>query len=86
VKLSELSVQKREYLKDKINELETNGKKRNGEEMHRGIYEFKKGYQLWTNLVTDVNDDLLADSHNILNRQKNFFCQVLTVYGVNDVR
>jgi hypothetical protein len=33
--------------------------------------EFKKGYQPRSNLVKDENGDLLADSHNILNRLKN---------------
>jgi hypothetical protein len=34
----------------------------------------------------DENGDLLADSHNILNRWKNYFSQLLNVYSVNDVR
>jgi hypothetical protein len=29
---------------------------------------------------------MLADSHNILNRWKNYFCQLLNIHGVNDVR
>jgi hypothetical protein len=37
------------------------------------------------NLVKDENDDL-ADSHSILNRWKNYFCQLLNVHVVNDVR
>jgi hypothetical protein len=36
---------KREYLKDKINELESNSKNKNIIDMYRGINEFKKGYQ-----------------------------------------
>jgi hypothetical protein len=36
---------KREYLKDKINELETNNKNKNIRDLYRGINEFKKGYQ-----------------------------------------
>jgi hypothetical protein len=32
------------------------------------------------------NGDLLADSHNILNRWKNYFCQLLNVHRVSDVR
>jgi hypothetical protein len=35
--------------------------------------------------VKDENDDLLADSHNILNRWKNHFSQLLNVRSVNDV-
>jgi hypothetical protein len=36
---------KREYLKGKINELETNNKNKNIRDLYRGINEFKKGYQ-----------------------------------------
>jgi hypothetical protein len=36
--------------------------------------------------VNDKNDDLLADSHNILNRWKNYFSQLLNVHNVSDVR
>jgi hypothetical protein len=32
------------------------------ETLYRGIKEFKKGYQLRTNLVKDENNDQLADS------------------------
>jgi hypothetical protein len=36
--------------------------------------------------VKDENGDLLADSHNILNRWKNYFSQLLNVHKVSDVR
>jgi hypothetical protein len=36
--------------------------------------------------VEDENGDLLADSHNILNRWKNHFSQLLNVHRVGDVR
>jgi hypothetical protein len=36
--------------------------------------------------VKDENGDLLADPHNILNRWKYYFYQLLNVHGVNDVR
>jgi hypothetical protein len=52
---------KREYLKDKINELESNSKIKNIKDLYRGINEFKKGYQPRTNLVKDERDDLLAE-------------------------
>jgi hypothetical protein len=35
---------KREYLKDKINELESNSKNKTIRDLYRGINEFKKGY------------------------------------------
>jgi hypothetical protein len=37
-------------------------------------------------LVKDENGDLLADSHNVLNRWKNYFAQLLNLYNVRDVR
>jgi hypothetical protein len=57
----------------KTNKYETNSKNKN----IRCINEFKKGYQPTTKLVRDENSDLLADSHNILNRWNNYFCQLL---------
>jgi hypothetical protein len=36
--------------------------------------------------VKDENGDLLADSHSILNKWKNYFSQLLNVYNVSDVR
>jgi hypothetical protein len=36
--------------------------------------------------VKDENSDQLADSHNILNRWKNYFSQLLNVYRVSYVR
>jgi hypothetical protein len=44
------------------------------------------GYQPRNNLVKDENGDLLADSHNILNKWKNNFSQLLNVNNVSDVR
>jgi methionine salvage enolase-phosphatase E1 len=67
---------KKEYLKNKINELATNSKNKNIRDLYRGINQFKRGYQLRNNLVKDENVDLLADSHNILNRWKNYTVHV----------
>jgi hypothetical protein len=36
---------KKEYLKAKIDELETNGKVKNIRDMYKGISDFQKGYQ-----------------------------------------
>jgi hypothetical protein len=36
--------------------------------------------------VKDENCDLLADSHNILDRWKNYFFQLLNVHRVSDVK
>jgi hypothetical protein len=73
-------------MKDKINELQSDSKNKNVRDLYRGINEFKKGYQPRTNLVKDERGDLLADPHKILNRWKNYFCQLLNVHGAGDVR
>jgi hypothetical protein len=36
--------------------------------------------------VKDKSDNVLADSHNILNRWKNYFSQLFNVPRVNGVR
>jgi hypothetical protein len=73
-------------LKDKIDELATNSKNRNIWYLYRGINNFKKGYQPRSNLVRNENGSVLADSHNILNRWKNYFSQLLNVHRASDVR
>jgi hypothetical protein len=78
--------QKKGISENKINELETNSKNKNIRDLYRSINEFKKGYQHRANMVKEENGDLLGDSHSILNRWKNYFCQLLNVHGVNDVR
>jgi hypothetical protein len=77
---------KREYLKGKINELETKNKNKNITDLYRGINEFKEGNQPRINIIKDENGNLLADPQNVLNSWKNFFNQVLNVHGVHDVR
>jgi hypothetical protein len=37
-------------------------------------------------LVKVENGNLLADSHSILKRQKNYFCQLLNVCRMNNVK
>jgi hypothetical protein len=75
-----------EYLKDRINELESNSKNSDIRDLYRGINEFKKGYHPRTNLVKDERGDLLVDPHRILNRWKNYFCLLLNVQGAGGVR
>jgi hypothetical protein len=77
---------KREYLKGKINELQTNNKNENIRDLYRGINELKKGYQPRINIVKDDNDSPLADPQNVLKRGENFLNQVLNIHGVHDVR
>jgi hypothetical protein len=71
---------KREYMKDKINELETNSKNKNIRDLYRGINELKKGYQSRINVIKDENGNLLADPQSVLNGWKNFFNRVLIVH------
>jgi hypothetical protein len=47
--------------------------------------EFNKCYQPRSNIVKDGNGDLLADSHNIFYRWRNFFPHPLNVERVSDV-
>jgi hypothetical protein len=76
---------KREYLKDKINEIELNSKNKNIRDLYRDITEFKKGYQPKSNLVKDEMGDLLADPQKILTGWKNYFCQLLNVQGAGGI-
>ena len=54
--------------------------------MYRGINYFKKGYQPRCNIVKDEKGDLVADSHSIVARWRNYFSQIFNVHGVKDVR
>jgi hypothetical protein len=72
---------KKEYLKDRINKLQSNSNNKNITDPHRSTNEFKKSYKLRTNLVKDKRNDLFMKSLNILNRWKNYFCQLLNVHG-----
>jgi hypothetical protein len=77
---------KREDLKGKINELETNNKNKNIRDLYRDINEFKKGYQPRINIIKDENGNLLADPQSVLNMWKNFFNHMLNICGVHNVR
>jgi hypothetical protein len=59
---------KREYLKEKINELVTNNKSKNIRVLYRGLNEFKRGYLSRINIVKNQNGNLLADPQSALNR------------------
>jgi hypothetical protein len=77
---------KREYLKDKINYLESNTKNKNIRDLYRGINKFKKGYQPKTKFGKNEGGDLFADPHKILKRWKNYIRQLLKVHGAGGVR
>ena len=73
---------KKAYLRAKIEELETNNKIQNIKYLYRGISDFKKGYQPRCNIVKDEKGDLVADSHGIVARWRNYFSQLFNVHGV----
>jgi hypothetical protein len=60
--------------------------KKNIRDLYKKTNDFKKGYQPETNLVKDEKGNLLANPHKILNRRKNYFCQLLNVHGVGSVK
>jgi len=60
-------------LKVKVEELETNSKINNVRVLNRGINDFKKGYQPRTTIVKDEKGDLVAYSHSIMARWRNYF-------------
>jgi len=69
---------KKSHLRAKIEELETNSKVQN-------TNDFKKGYQPRCNIVKDEKGDLVADSHSILARWRNYFSQLFNVHGFKGV-
>jgi len=76
---------KKAYLRAKIEELETISKIQNIRDLYRGISDFKKGYQPRCNIVKDEKGDLVADSHSIVARWRNYLSQLFNVHGVKDV-
>ena len=73
-------------MKGKIEELETKSKINNIRDLYKGINDVKKGYQPRTGMVKDEKGDLVADSHSIMVRWRNYFSQILNVHGVSEVR
>ena len=64
-------------MKVKIEELENNIKINNVRDLYRDINDFKKEYQPRTTIVKDEKGDLVADSHSIMSRWRNYFSQLL---------
>jgi hypothetical protein len=77
---------KKDYLKAKIKELESNSKINNIRDLYRGINNVKKAYQPRTRTVKDEKDDLVGDSQSIMARWRNYISLILNVHGVSDVR
>ena len=72
-------------MRAKIEELEAISKINNMRDLYRGINDFKKGYQPRCNIVKDGKGDLVADSHSIVVRWRNYFSQLFNVHWVKDV-
>jgi len=72
---------KKEYLKAKAEELETNSKIKNIRDLYMGMNDFKKGYQSRTTIVKDKKGDMVAGSHSIFARWRNHFSQLLNIRG-----
>ena len=53
--------------------------------MYRDISDFKKRYQPRCNIVKDEQGDLVADSHSIVARWRNYFSHLFNVHWVKDV-
>ena len=64
---------------------ETNSKIQNIRDLYRGISDFKKGYQPRCNIVKDEKGDMVADSHSIVDRWRNYISQLFNMHGVKDV-
>ena len=56
---------KKESLRAKIEELETNSRIQNIRDLYRGINEFKEGYQPRCNTVKDEEGDLVAEAEGV---------------------
>ena len=63
-----------------IEERETNSKIQNIRDLYMGISDFKKGYQPRSNIVKDEKGDLVADSHSIVGRWRNYFSHLFNVH------
>jgi hypothetical protein len=64
-----MKLQRKGISEDKINELETdNKKKENIRNLYKSLSEYEKDYQFRINFIKDENGDQLADCHSILNR------------------
>jgi hypothetical protein len=72
---------KKVYLRAKIEELEINSKINNIRDLYRGINDMKRGYQPRTRIVKDEKGDLVADSHSIMARSRNYFSHILNTLG-----
>ena len=76
---------KKEYLRAKIEELGANSKIHNIRDLYSVINDFKKGYQPRCSIVKDEKGDIVAETHSIVVRWRNYLSQLFNVHGVKDV-
>jgi len=69
-----------------IKEFETNSKINNIRDLYRGNNDFNLEYQPRCNRLKDENVDIVADSHIIVVKWRNYFSQLFNVHGVKDVK
>jgi len=61
--------------------IETNGKIQNITDLFRRINDFKERQKPRSNIVKNEKGDLVADSHSIVARCRNYFSQLFEVTG-----
>jgi hypothetical protein len=69
-----------------MNELAAYGKNKDISDIYRWLNEFKRYDHSRSDLVKYESGKVFADSHNIWNRWKKNFCQLLNIHRFNDVR
>ena len=78
--------QKKENLKAKIYELETNSNIKTIRDLYRDTSYSKKVYKPRANIVRDEKGDLVTDCHSILARWRERFSQLFDIHGISDAR
>ena len=79
--LQTFQAQKKEYLKFKVDELETIIMFKNIRDLYWDIKNFKKGYQPTPNKVREEKVDLVTDCHSIPARWRNHFSVITCTWS-----
>ena len=72
---------KREYLTQKIQEIEENGKTNNIRDLYKGVNSLRKGYQPRLDVIRNERGDLQADPTKIIDVWKSYFDKLLNVHN-----
>jgi hypothetical protein len=75
-----------EYLKIKIDELETKSNSKNITDLWRDINASEKGYQPRNDILKDEKSDLVRGCQSTVARWRKHLCQLLNIHGLNNVR